>query len=152
MIDDGSMHHPGTLPSMAGVGPVGCSAVSWAADRIDLFTVEAGELWHHAFDGSAWSEPESLGGTLASTPAATAWAIDQLQVFAIFADGELWNRYWDGSSWHAWESLGGELIGDPAASSWGAERIDVFAPGRDGHTWHRWWDGSRWVDWERLPT
>ena len=33
---------------------------------------------------------------LASAPAATAWAVDQLQVFAIFPDGQLWNRYWDG--------------------------------------------------------
>ena len=65
-----------------------------------------------------WGEPESLGGTLASTPAVTAWAVDQLQVFAIFPDGELWNRYWDGKAWHAWESLGGELTGTPAASSW----------------------------------
>ena len=95
---------------------------------------------------------ESLGGTLASPPAATAWAVDQLQVFAIFPDGALWNRYWDGQAWHAWESLGGELSGTPAASSWGADRIDVWAPGRDGTIWHRWWDGTRWVDWERLPS
>ena len=90
-------------------------------------------------------------GALASGPAATAWAADQLQVFAVFPDGALWNRYWDGTSWHGWESLGGELAGDPAASSWSADRIDVWAAGRDGMTWHRWWDGARWVDWERLP-
>ncbi len=92
-----------------------------------------------------------LGGTLASRPAVTAWAVDQMQVFAVFPDGELWNRYWDGASWHDWESLGGELAGDPAASSSGPDRIDVLAPGRDGGIWHRWWDGTRWVDWEQLP-
>lgn len=82
----------------------------------------------------------------------TAWAVDQLQVFAVFPDGELWNRYWDGTSWHDWESLGGELDpgGQAAASSWSADRIDVFAAGHDGRTWHRWWDGAQWVDWERL--
>ena len=88
----------------------------------------------------------------ASTPGVTAWAVDELQVFAVFPDGELWNRYWDGTSWHGWESLGGEL--DPArgaaASSWSADRIDVWATGRDGRTWHRFWDGARWVDWEQL--
>ena len=99
----------------------------------------------------AWLEPESLGGTLASPPAATAWGVDQLQVFAIFPDGQLWNRYWDGSYWHAWETLGGELTGTPSASSWAADRIEVWAPGRDGTIWHRWWDGTRWVEWERLP-
>ena len=93
---------------------------------------------------------DSLGGSLASTPAVTTWAENEMQVFCIFADGQLWNRYWDGKSWHPWESLGGELTGTPTASSWGADRIDVFAPGRDGGTWHRWWDGTRWVEWEIL--
>ncbi|HEY7968452.1 MAG TPA: hypothetical protein VID95_00570, partial [Candidatus Limnocylindrales bacterium] len=81
-----------------------------------------------------------------------AWAVDQLEVFAVFPDGELWDRYWDGMSWHPWETLGGEL--DPehgaGASSWSADRVDVWATGRDGRTWHRWWDGSRWVEWEQL--
>ncbi|MEJ7696063.1 MAG: hypothetical protein WKF78_05430 [Candidatus Limnocylindrales bacterium] len=114
---------------------VGSAAVSWGADRIDLFTVDdAGGLVHRVFLSGTWSAPGSLGGTLASSPAATAWGVDQLQVFAIFEDGALWNRYWDGTSWHPWESLGGELTGTPAASSWGADRIDVFAPGRDGRS------------------
>ena len=58
---------------------------------------DAGELVHRAaWSDGAWLEPESLGGTLASNPAATAWAVDQLEVFAVFPDGELWDRYWDG--------------------------------------------------------
>ena len=93
---------------------------------------------------------ESLGGELASAPAVTSWAANEMQVFCIFPDGALWNRYWDGEAWHPWETLGGELTGDPAASSWSADRIDVFAPGRDGRLWHRWWDGARWVEWEQL--
>ena len=93
---------------------------------------------------------ESLGGKLASAPAATAWAVDQLEVFAIHDDGQLWNRFWDGISWHEWEPMGGELTGDPAASSWSADRIDVFAPGKDGRVWHRWWNGTRWVEWEHI--
>ena len=130
--------------------PTGRLPVSWANGRIDTFWVDADRsLIHRAYaDGRV--DPESLGGTLASPPAVTAWAVDQLQVFAIQDDRELWNRYWDGTSWHPWESLGGDLTGTPAASSWGADRIDVFAPGRDGALWHRWWDGTRWVDWEQL--
>jgi hypothetical protein len=82
----------------------------------------------------------------------TAWAVGQLEVFAVMRDGQLWNRYWDGAAWHGWETLGGELdpSESPAASSWGADRLDVFALGRDGRTWHRWWDGTRWVPWEQL--
>ncbi len=108
---------------------------------------------HRAFDAGRWSDTESLGGTLASAPAATAWAVDALEVFAILGDGQLWNRYWDGRAWHAWESLGGRLdpSAAPAASSWGADRLDVWALGLDGLTWHRWWDGTRWVEWEQLP-
>ena len=65
-------------------------------------------------DRGAWAAPEDLGGTLASGPAVTAWAVNQMEVFAVFPDGTLWNRYWDGAAWHPWESLGGELaIGRP---------------------------------------
>jgi hypothetical protein len=107
---------------------------------------------HRAQVEGEWLPPESLGGALASNPAATAWDVDELEVFAVFPDGQLWDRYWDGESWHDWESLGGELSGDPAASSSSADRIDVYAPGRDGRIWHRWWDGERWVEWEQLET
>ena len=128
------------------------AAVSWGEGRIDLFWVDSeSALAHAAFFEEAWTAPESLGGTLASGPAVTARAVDQMQVFAIFPDHQLWNRYWDGTSWHDWESLGGELTGTPGASSWGPDRIDVWAKGHDGRTWHRWWNGAEWVPWERLP-
>ncbi len=130
------------------------AAVSWGHDRIDIFWADFdGALIHRSFADGAWTDPESLGGTLASGPAVTAWDVDRMEVFAVMQDGELWNRYWDGSSWHGWETLGGDLdpTGTPAASSWGPDRLDVFARGRDGMTWHRWWDGTRWVAWERLP-
>ena len=48
----------------------GTAAVSWSADRIDLFWVDTdGALVHRAFRAGTWDEPESLGGTLASAPA-----------------------------------------------------------------------------------
>jgi hypothetical protein len=132
----------------------GVAAVSRGPGRIDLFWVDFdGVLIHQAFRHGSWADPESLGGTLASAPAVTAWGDEEMEVFAVMPDGELWDRYWDGEAWHGWESLGGELDGRaaPAASSWGADRLDVFARGLDGTVWHRWWDGMRWVDWERLP-
>lgn len=113
----------------------GLTAVSWGQGRIDLFWVDdARALWHRAWNGTAWAEPESLGGTLSSSPAVTTWAANELEVFAVFPDGRLWDRYRDGAAWHDWESLGGDLDpgGQPASSSWGADRIDVFAPGRAG--------------------
>ena len=81
----------------------GYGAVSWGPGRIDLFWVdEDSSLVHRAYHDGDWGQPESLGGTLISPPAATAWAVDQIQVFAIFPDGQLWNRYWDGARWHDW--------------------------------------------------
>ena len=128
-------------------------AVSPGPGRIDLFwRDDADALWTRTWRAAeGWGPDTDLGGTLVSPPAIVAWAPDQLEVFAIFADGELWDRYWDGRSWHAWESLGGRLTGTPAASTWGADRLDVFASGIDGAVWHRWWDGTRWVAWEQLP-
>lgn len=38
------------------------AAVSWGADRIDLFTVDAGAgLVHRVVASGTWSEPTSLG-------------------------------------------------------------------------------------------
>ncbi len=120
------------------------AAVSWGPGRIDLFwTDEALAVWHRAWIRGEWKRPESLGGAAAGGIAVTAWAVDEMELFAVFA--------WDGDAWHEWESLGGTLAGPPAAASSGPDRIDVFSPGRDGATWHRWWDGTRWVDWETLP-
>ena len=128
------------------------AAVSWGPGRIDLFWAEDGALWHRSFDRGTWSAPGSLGGMVEGGFAVTAWAVDRMEVFAVFPDGALWDRFWDGVTWHPWESLGGEFTGRPAASSWGPDRLDVFATARDGRTWHRWWDGARWVPWERLDS
>ena len=131
----------------------GLTAVSWGSGRIDLFWMGPDrDLMHRMWsEAGGWSADESLGGELAAPAAVTAWAENEMEVFAVFSDGQLWDRYWDGAAWHSWETLGGELAGQPAASSWGADRIDVFAPGRDGRLWHRWWNGAEWVPWETEP-
>ena len=130
----------------------GLIAVSWGADRIDLFWRSPERtLVHRSWDGAQWSADEDLGGTLAAPPAVTSWAENEMEVFAVFDDGELWNIYWDGVAWHEWHTLGGELVGQPAASSWSADRIDVFASGRDGALRHRWWNGEEWIPWQREP-
>lgn len=133
--------------------PRGLAATTWGPGRLDLFWVDDDRaLWHSASVEGIWTEPESLGGQLASGPAVVSWAVDEMEVFAVMDDGELWNRYWDRTYWHPWETLGGELDGSatPAASSSGGDRLDVYALGLDGRTWHRWWDGMQWVPWERL--
>jgi hypothetical protein len=52
----------------------GVAAATWGPGRLDLFwRADNGELMHRAQVRGHWLEPESLGGTLASNPAATAW-------------------------------------------------------------------------------
>jgi hypothetical protein len=94
---------------------------------------------------------ERLGGRLASVPAVTTWAPNEMQLFAIWDDGQLWDSYWDGAAWHEWHPHGGSLVGNPAACSWGPDRIDVFARGADGALWHRWYEPAGWQPWERIP-
>ena len=100
---------------------------------------------------AAW---QSLGGALASGPAAAGWGKEETEVWAVHDDGRLYDRYWDGQAWHAWEPLGApegvRLTGQPAAAARDADRIDVFAPGDDGRLWHRWWDGARWAPWHAV--
>lgn len=132
----------------------GVAAVARSGGRLDRFWPGPDrQLLHATFKAGAWSEPEDLGGRLASVPAVAAWGDEPMEVFAIFEDGQLWDRYWDGTSWHPWESLGGELLpgSTPATVAAGPDRLDVLAEGRDGRTWQRWWDGSRWVPWQVAP-
>ena len=60
-------------PSVGVVGEP--TAVSWAANRLDLF-VRGGDnaLWHKWWDGSTWRGWESLGGTLSSGPDVASWS------------------------------------------------------------------------------
>ena len=129
------------------------AAVARSGGRLERFWVGPDRTLRHASlrDGR-WSEPDNLGGRLASVPAVTAWGDEPMEVFAIFDDGQLWDRYWDGTTWHPWESLAGELDpgSTPAAAAAGPDRLDVLARGRDGRTWQRGWDGTRWVPWQAL--
>jgi hypothetical protein len=95
---------------------------------------------------------QPLGGSLASSPAATSWGPNRLDVFAKGQDGALYHMWWDGATWHYWERLGGSLTSDPAAVSWGPNRLDIFATGRDRAVYHMWTadGGATWQPWERL--
>jgi len=88
---------------------------------------------------SGWSDWESLGGILTSSPAASSWAAGRLDVFACGTDSALWHKWYD-SGWSDWESLGGTLISAPAAVSWGPDRIDCFGMGIDSALLHKWWE------------
>ena len=54
-----------------------------------------------------------LGGFLTSTPTASSWAPNRLDVFVRGSDNALYHRSWNGISWSAYEWLGGNLEGAP---------------------------------------
>ncbi|HEY5183716.1 MAG TPA: hypothetical protein VIM19_02160 [Actinomycetes bacterium] len=141
----------GGWESLGGTLETEPAVVSWAPNRLDVFTIGTDSaLWHRWWDGSSWGGWESLGGLLESEPVAVSWAPNRIDVFALGTDHALWHRWWDGSSWGGWESLGGILMGTPAAVAWDTDRLDIFGVGTDRALWHRWWDGSSWGGWESL--
>ena len=136
--------------SLGGVITSKPSAVSWAANRIDVVARGTDSAVHHRWwDGAHWLGWESLGGVIHGAPAISSWAAGRLDVFGIGTDHRLYHRWFQGG-WSNWESLGGQLSSEPCAVSWGPNRIDVFARGMDSAMWHLWWDGNHWGGWENL--
>jgi repeat uncharacterized protein DUF346 len=125
------------------------TAVSWGANRIDVFARGPDNaLWHKSWDGNIWSGWESLGGSLASGPDVASWGSGRLDVFARGTDNTLQHMSYQ-NGWSAWESLGGALTSDPSAVAWGPGRLDVFARGGDDALWHLAYGGT-WSGWESL--
>ena len=122
------------------------SAVSWAANRLDIFAVGSdGNLYHTAWNGSSWAAFTSLGdGTFVHSPSAVSWAANRLDIFAVGSDGNLHHVWGDGTSWGGPEVLGGSgnLMNSPSAASWAANRLDIFMVGPNGHWFHSAWGGS----------
>ena len=164
---DGSQWRPaGTDLETLGVGlaspPV---AVSWGADRLDIFGLDDHNVLKHQFyDGTAWqpkyNELENLGGSCdpAYPIAANTWGPHRLDLFCVGPDGDLLHQYYDGHQWQpevgALESLGmpisGRLESGPSVVSWGLNRLDVFTSDASGLVHHIYWDGSAWSKWENF--
>ena len=135
------------------------AAVSRSANRLDIFGIGLDKAMRHkAWDGSGWTNWESLGGAFISPPAAVSRGGNRLDIFGIGLGNAMHHKAWDGSAWRTdWNYLGGALSGPPAAVSWNASRLDIFCIGLDKAMYHKWWDGiggSFWrpslTDWENL--
>jgi hypothetical protein len=92
-------------------------------------------LWTNAQtspDGP-WGAWTSLGGVLASDPAAEFNGKDALEAFVVGSDGALWtiaqSSY--GAPFSGWQSLGQTLIGDPTVIRDAGGNLHVFAVGSD---------------------
>jgi hypothetical protein len=147
----------GMPPAAAATGALTPAALdgpavgSWGGGRLDLFFRDSrdGHLAHQWYvPGSAWTAPQSLGGTLTSQPAVASWAPRRYDVFVRGSDGAVWHKWFNGR-WSAWESLGGLASSSPAVATWAAGRLDVFIRGGGNALWHKWFNG-RWSAWQSL--
>jgi hypothetical protein len=137
---------PGTSPS----------AVSWGANRLDVFVVGPGQaLYHRYWAGSQWlplTTYDNLGGQIApyTSPSAVSWGANRLDVFVVGPGQALYHRYWAGSQWlplTTYDNLGGQIAPytSPSAVSWGVNRLDAFVVGPGQGLYHRYWAGSQWL-------
>jgi hypothetical protein len=141
------------------------SAVSWGANRVDVFTCsqpEAGigrAIYHKYWDWDHWGSGwENLGGNPDGYVSAVSWGHNRIDVFIrSYPDGAILHKYWNGSGWYPigkWENLGGISEGQISAVSWGPNRLDIFVRARSTRAvHHRCWDWDHWHPtdgWESL--
>jgi hypothetical protein len=75
--------------------------------RLDVFAVGTDNaLWHEWYDGGYWSNSQSLGGKLTSSPAAVSWGVGRIDVFARGGDGAVWQEFYATPYWYNWLSRG----------------------------------------------
>src|SRR4030095_1165284 len=131
----------------------GPSAVSWGANRIDVFVRGTdNRLYTKSFDGSSWNNYSKMGEEeISSAPAACSWGANRIDVFVRGTDNRLYTKSFDGSSWNNYSKMGEEEISSaPAACSWGANRIDVFVRGTENRLYTKSFDGSSWNNYSKM--
>ncbi len=123
--------------------------------RLTVFSRGAdGSIYYSTYDERAgrWSSPLSIGGRVASNPAAAATKSGRLYVFARHADDAIGYTYRDADSarWSAWETLGGSFTSGPAAFETSHGLLVVFAVNASGSLLHSLQLGSEWSEWYLL--
>ncbi|HEY9601490.1 MAG TPA: hypothetical protein V6C85_07770 [Allocoleopsis sp.] len=122
------------------------AAVSWGANRIDVFALGIDNYVYHAWGNgsSEWRGWEKLGGPCIHGVAVASRGANSLDLFSISTDtigtdNHMYHRSWNGSSWSRWENLGGACISAPAAVSWGENRLDAFVIGTRSALYQKSW-------------
>ncbi|MGB7900916.1 MAG: PQQ-binding-like beta-propeller repeat protein [Halobacteriota archaeon] len=149
--DDGNIYAIGTQSEPTPVTP----ASSPAATGNYLFVRGSDSaLWYNYWNGTTWTAAASLGGQLASAPAATSSG-GVINVFVQGTTGAVYEKTTtnNGTTWSGWVSLGGVLAANsaPAATSSGGV-INVFVHGTDNALWYKTStnNGASWSAWHSL--
>ncbi len=127
------------------------SAVSWGANRLDVFyRATNGSVGHQAW-GGAWVAG-NLGGVILGAPEAVSHAPNRLHVFVRDTNRKLRVKEFDNSGWDtSWVHLGNEtLASDPTAVSWGQNHVAIFAKHDDGSVRVKTWNGTSYSAWVNL--
>lgn len=110
-----------------------------------------GALWQNILPlGGAWSGWSSLGGGLASAPAAgTRRNSGTVDVFVRGTDNGMYHRALPpGQSWTPWEALGGNLTSAPAAIGFSTSgSIDAFVRAAAGNVATMYYANGAWNGW-----
>lgn len=80
----------------------GPSVASWGPGRLDVFVRGTDDaVWRKwsANGGASWSNWESLGGVVTSSPASISRAPNHIEVFVRGTDSKLYHVWWDGTAW-----------------------------------------------------
>ena len=139
------------LSNPPGITPTGLTVASWAANRLDVFfTGSDSALWHAFFDGS-WHGWESMGGNLASGPAAVSWGPNRLDIVAVDATTHRIAHLWYDNGWGFWELRGQAVaVSAPAISSSAVGRLDIFSRNSSGNVQQMFFDGGWHETWVSL--
>jgi hypothetical protein len=133
-----------SLGAPPGISLSGVGVASWGSRRLDVFATGSDRaLWHKSYDAT-WHDWESLGGHLASGPAAVSRGPQRIDVVAVDSESRMIvARTYDGG-WDSWQVRGTNAVETvtPGLSSSGPGRLDVFARNGDGRVVWMYFDAS----------
>ena len=83
--------------------PIAVSAVSWGANRLDIFGLGTNNSMFHKAWANAWypspSGWEALGGVFNSPPAAVCWGPNRIDLFGLGTDNQMYHKAWNVNAW-----------------------------------------------------
>jgi hypothetical protein len=83
------------------VADASLAAVTWSADRLDIFGLGTDDQMYHKSWNGSWGPSvtgfDALGGKFNSPPCAVAWGPQRLDVFGLGTDNSLYHKWWNGS-------------------------------------------------------
>jgi len=120
------------------------AAVSWGANRFDIFAVFGdSKIWQKTWDGAAWQEWKMLSGTYKPGLGAASRGPGMISVFGVGMNDGIYTRLFVSGQWNDVEFVGGKVKSSPAAVATTSTRVDVFGIGfSDGHVWQSYFEAK----------